>query len=174
MTGGTFNATAFNGPIGGTPNTGAFTTLSATDNFTATKNFNGSLIFSLTNANAGNATYTNYQLIAGTATAAFNVTGSGTTTVGRYIQGHLLIDSSGDIDSAIAGSIISTLSSTGLAVSGSISPSGSAVTWTAGSGSPEGAVTAVVGSIYSRTNGGANTSFYVKESGSGNTGWVAK
>ena len=47
-------------------------------------------------------------------------------------------------------------------------------TWTSGTGSPEGAVTAPVGSLYSRTDGGANTSLYVKESGSGNTGWVAK
>lgn len=44
----------------------------------------------------------------------------------------------------------------------------------AGSGSPEGVVTANIGSLYSRTNGGANTSLYVKESGTGNTGWVAK
>lgn len=43
-----------------------------------------------------------------------------------------------------------------------------------GSGTPEGAVTAPVGSIYLRTNGGAATSFYVKESGAGNTGWVGK
>lgn len=43
-----------------------------------------------------------------------------------------------------------------------------------GSGSPEGVITAVVGSTYSRTDGGAGTSFYVKETGSGNTGWVAK
>ena len=43
-----------------------------------------------------------------------------------------------------------------------------------GSGSPEGVITAGVGSIYQRTNGGANTSLYVKESGSGNTGWIAK
>jgi hypothetical protein len=43
-----------------------------------------------------------------------------------------------------------------------------------GAGSPEGAITAKVGSLYLRTNGGANTSLYVKESGSGNTGWVAK
>lgn len=46
--------------------------------------------------------------------------------------------------------------------------------WTAGSGDPEGSVTAPVGSIYSRTDGGALTSFYVKESGTGNSGWVAK
>lgn len=49
-----------------------------------------------------------------------------------------------------------------------------AVTWTPGTGSPEGVVTANVGSLYSRTDGGAGTSLYVKESGTGNTGWVAK
>lgn len=43
-----------------------------------------------------------------------------------------------------------------------------------GAGSPEGAVSAPVGSIFLRTDGGASTSLYVKESGSGNTGWVAK
>ena len=43
-----------------------------------------------------------------------------------------------------------------------------------GSGTPEGAVTAPIGAMYSRTDGGAGTSFYVKESGVGNTGWVAK
>lgn len=43
-----------------------------------------------------------------------------------------------------------------------------------GSGSPEGVVAAPVGARYSRTDGGAGTSFYVKESGTGNTGWVAK
>lgn len=44
----------------------------------------------------------------------------------------------------------------------------------AGSGTPQAVVTANVGSVYLRTDGGAATSFYVKESGSGNTGWVAK
>ena len=43
-----------------------------------------------------------------------------------------------------------------------------------GSGAPEGVVTAPVGAVFHRTNGGAGTSFYVKESGTGNTGWVAK
>lgn len=41
-------------------------------------------------------------------------------------------------------------------------------------GSPEGVVTANVGAIYSRTDGGSGTTLYVKESGSGNTGWIAK
>lgn len=44
----------------------------------------------------------------------------------------------------------------------------------AGSGSPEGVITDVVGSTYRRTDGGAGTTFYVKESGTGNTGWVGK
>lgn len=43
-----------------------------------------------------------------------------------------------------------------------------------GSGSPESVVTAVVGSIYTDTSGGASTTLYIKESGTGNTGWVAK
>ena len=37
-----------------------------------------------------------------------------------------------------------------------------------------GNVTATVGSLYSRTDGGAGTSLYVKESGNGTTGWAAK
>jgi hypothetical protein len=45
---------------------------------------------------------------------------------------------------------------------------------TSGTGSPEGVLTAPVGSTYRRTDGGAGTTFYVKESGAGNTGWVGK
>ncbi|HYG44668.1 MAG TPA: hypothetical protein VEA17_17250 [Bordetella sp.] len=41
-------------------------------------------------------------------------------------------------------------------------------------GTPEGVVTAPKGSIYTRVDGTAGTTLYVKESGSGNTGWVAK
>jgi hypothetical protein len=48
------------------------------------------------------------------------------------------------------------------------------VNWGSGSGSPEGVRTAPVGSLYTRTDGGSNTTLYVKESGTGNTGWVAK
>ncbi len=43
-----------------------------------------------------------------------------------------------------------------------------------GTATPEGAVTAPIGSTFRRTDGGAGTSFYVKESGAGNTGWVGK
>lgn len=44
-----------------------------------------------------------------------------------------------------------------------------------GSGSPNGAVTGSVGDLYTRSDGGAGSTLYVKESGAGtNTGWVAK
>jgi len=43
-----------------------------------------------------------------------------------------------------------------------------------GSGSPEGAVVGSVGDLYLRKDGTTGQVFYVKESGTGNTGWVAK
>ena len=42
-----------------------------------------------------------------------------------------------------------------------------------GTGSPEGVVTGVVGDIFQRTDGAAGITLYIKESGSGNTGWTA-
>ena len=42
-----------------------------------------------------------------------------------------------------------------------------------GTGSPEGVVTASPGAEYRRTDGGVGTTLYIKESGTGNTGWVA-
>jgi len=43
--------------------------------------------------------------------------------------------------------------------------------WSSGTGSPETVVTAPVGSMYTDLAGGAGTTFYVKETGVGNTGW---
>lgn len=43
-----------------------------------------------------------------------------------------------------------------------------------GAGTPEGVVTAPVGTLYLRTDGGAATTLYVKETGAGAVGWVAK
>lgn len=43
-----------------------------------------------------------------------------------------------------------------------------------GSGSPENVIAARVGSTYIRSDGAAGTTFYVKESGTGATGWSAK
>lgn len=43
-----------------------------------------------------------------------------------------------------------------------------------GTGTPEGNLIGSPGCTFRRTDGGAGTCFYVKESGTGNTGWVAK
>ena len=43
-----------------------------------------------------------------------------------------------------------------------------------GADTPEGIVTAPIGAVYHRTDSGAHSKFYVKESGSGANGWVAK
>lgn len=41
-------------------------------------------------------------------------------------------------------------------------------------GTPEAAIAAPIGSLAVRFDGGASTTLYVKQSGTGNTGWVAK
>jgi hypothetical protein len=64
------------------------------------------------------------------------------------------------------------ITSQGIRVDGT--GAGGGPTITSGTGSPETVVTAPVGSVYLRTDGGAGTTFYVKEVGSGNTGWVGK
>lgn len=43
-----------------------------------------------------------------------------------------------------------------------------------GGGSPEGNVAAPVGTLFLRTDGGTSTTLYVKQSGTGVSGWVAK
>jgi hypothetical protein len=43
-----------------------------------------------------------------------------------------------------------------------------------GADTPEGAIISGVGGLWKRTNGGAGTTLYVKESGTSNTGWVGK
>ena len=43
-----------------------------------------------------------------------------------------------------------------------------------GTGTPESVVAAPVGSMFLRRDGGASTTLYVKQSGTGNTGWVGK
>ena len=48
------------------------------------------------------------------------------------------------------------------------------VVWKSGIGTPEGSVVGPIGSLYTDHSGGASTTLYVKESGNGNTGWVAK
>ena len=84
-----------------------------------------------------------------------------------------------DVDGAIdlkhgSGSTAVSTSATGIDL-----PAGKAIkvgtpSIYSGSGDPNSTVTAVPGSLYMNSAGGGNTSLWVKESGSGNTGWVAK
>lgn len=61
-----------------------------------------------------------------------------------------------------------------LKANGALAPQGTACHIYSGNGSPESVITAEPGSLYLNSAGGASTSVYVKESGSGNTGWIAK
>jgi len=44
----------------------------------------------------------------------------------------------------------------------------------AGNGDPNGVVAGKVGDLYSRLDGGAGSTLYVKEAGAGTAGWAAK
>jgi hypothetical protein len=118
--------------------------------------------------------------------------------IGAVISSNFTIDTGTGVDaykiySAGAGAIVNCVfegnAQTGftnhLTTSGivtfarSINPAGFAMNkanliWLTGTGTPEAVVTADVGSLFTRTNGGAGTTLYVKETGTGNTGWVAK
>ena len=83
-----------------------------------------------------------------------------------YTQLMILNGSTGDLTNNTGSFVVSTAGK-GVSLPGGI-------TWTSGAGSPEGVVTAPVGSLYSRSDGGLLTSLYVKQSGSGNTGWAGK
>lgn len=74
----------------------------------------------------------------------------------------------------VQGTAVVTITANNVTSTKPISTNNTAAVWTSGTGTPEGVVTAPVGSIYSRTDGGAGTTLYIKESGTGNTGWVAK
>jgi hypothetical protein len=102
----------------------------------------------------------NYDLVTYDTPTYAAVTISNTSGNGYYIEN-------------LTGTFL-TVQATNIIGSSYVASGTSATQWISGTGSPEGAVTAAVGSFFSRTNGGAGTSFYVKESGAGNTGWVAK
>jgi len=88
----------------------------------------------------------------------------------------IVIDPSGNIwpiGNSLYSSGVSAYGWNGVYVSsGSIA--GQTVSWTSGTGSPNGVVSANTGSMYTNASGGASTTLYVKTSGSGNTGWTAK
>jgi len=74
-------------------------------------------------------------------------------------------------DMSTAGGV-STLNNTLNKLSGLVAGDGEAVRIIDGFGTPEGNVSASIGSLYMRKDGGALTGIYVKESGTGGTGWI--
>lgn len=95
----------------------------------------------------------------------------GTQTTIRTSGNGLLVG-----NSANGGVILSVSEAGSVGVTNIIvkSAASSTVSISSGSGSPESVVTAPIGSLFLRTDGGASTTLYVKTTGSGNTGWTAK
>lgn len=89
-----------------------------------------------------------------------------TLSVGGALSGSSTIAATGGITS---GAIVQAALST---TAGGFRHGASGPVWIAGTNTPEGVVTAVVGSMFSRTNGSTNTTLYRKETGTGNTGWL--
>lgn len=108
-----------------------------------------------------------------------NLTG---TNIRAMLDGIFLRSGQGiNIDAGIADLTVNNIvhdgsSGTKLTVAGPYKTGGSTgygTQWRC-AGSPEGVITAAIGSTCTRVDGGAGTTLYVKESGTGNTGWVAK
>jgi len=74
------------------------------------------------------------------------------------------------VDTLTANSITVSGTATLGAIASPITIGGATIT--VGTGTPEAAVTANVGSLFLRTD--SATTLYVKQTGTGNTGWVAK
>jgi hypothetical protein len=122
----------------------------------------------------GDQNFVNLYIAGSTKKYLVYVDGSNNLRFVRYSSGGSYEDIPLDIDvtsnvKVNTGNLIVGTSGKGVVFSGNNN-----VAWTCGTGTPEGVVTAPVGSLFTRTNGGANTTLYVKESGTGNTGWVAK
>ena len=127
-------------------------------------------------AEPGTGSATGSSIVFQTPTAGASGTGAQTQTTRLTVN---------EADATFAGPVFATAFTTssgsitslanvwaqGITINGA---AGNYSTWTTGTGSPESVVTAPVGSFYSRLDGGAGTSWYVKESGTGNTGWIAK
>lgn len=94
-----------------------------------------------------------------------------TTNGGIIVNGPLELTNDGANNGALTVADDADIAG-GLDVDGSITLNSTAGVYH-GTGSPEGVQVAAVGSLFLRTNGGSGTTLYVKESGSGNTGWTA-
>lgn len=94
---------------------------------------------------------------------------------GNVLQTDDSFRSASTIRATLAGGEVTDIGAVGPTSQGGMRIGGAGATYVIrGTGTPEGAVSAGVGSLFLRTDGGAGTTLYVKESGTGNTGWVGK
>ena len=119
----------------------------------------------------GGYTYINNDEING----AYNTNGTADLNVNYhgYLAGSTQFRNLSIRDGKTAEVALFTGSSKKTDLRGALSVSNTTATISSGTSSPEGVVTAPVGSVYLRTDGGTSTTLYVKESGSGNTGWMS-
>jgi hypothetical protein len=97
-----------------------------------------------------------------------------TKYIGNALWGRDLLNTGKQVASFRANPIDPDWNDSYIEIKGRISDTEVSALTLYGFGDPEGVVSAPVGSIYTRRDGGSNTTLYVKESGSGNTGWTAK
>lgn len=133
-------------------------------NLSATANSFTAFGYQVTNSDAS----TGFVITAAIASGSFSADWAVQNRNAGNYQENFRVKAAGDVDVAKGNLLLSTAGK-GLQFAGN-----SNVLWRVGAGTPEGAVTAPIGSLFTRTDGGANTTLYVKESGAGNTGWVAK
>jgi hypothetical protein len=100
-------------------------------------------------------------------------------TVGTGSNGRIMVTNANQLDIQGAGGSIRFANNAYNAINLEISDAGTIIIGGGpqirnGNGSPEGVISAPAGSMYLRKDGGAGTSHYIKESGTGNTGWIAK
>ncbi len=99
----------------------------------------------------------------------------GTHEIGKYLDWHATDADVTDNTYRMTNTADDAMTFSGsLTVNGDLKVSGTSAVWSSGTGTPEAVVTAPVGSMFTRTDGGTGTTLYVKETGTGNTGWVAK
>jgi len=119
-----------------------------------------------------------------TMTGALVVNPAAAAPITAQIAGtsYMMVDASGDVELLNSSALqffsdngttrkLTLQGNTGYIFFGTISTSNASIK--AGTGSPEGVVSSQVGSLWLRTDGGTDTAVYRKESGTGNTGWVA-
>jgi hypothetical protein len=103
---------------------------------------------------------------------AQNITGGGNFIGGKLVLTSGTANTAGNVEVQTGGVAKLTASPTTVTFSVPLTLA-TAATIRDGTGSPESAVTANVGSLFLRTDGSQGTTLYTKENGNGNTGWAA-